>query len=172
MRRAPVMSAVAAMIVHARKHLDRSTASHLVANATSPYVMAIEGADVGPLVPLLDALRARARADVEHGARSADYPYRYPLAPDALDALLVELAAIWSAYEQGHVPDDLLRTLRRAHVADPTVSFKVRLRAGRWYVTAKRGREVLAQDDHHMAEVAIGEVLRCLPPTDSGGVGD
>jgi hypothetical protein len=155
------MSALAAMMLHARKVLDRDTSSHLVANALTPHVMAeADGLDLGPLPTVLDSLRARVAQDVRIRSAHPSYPYAYP---ESVDDLLVELAAVWSAYEQGHVPEDPLRALLRAHREDPELSFKVRLEAGRWYVSAWRAGRVIAEDDHHLHEVAVGEVLRLLP---------
>lgn len=159
MRREEAMAAVAAMILRAREVLERSTASHLVANALAPYVMETEGVDVGPLPTILESLSARVALDRRFRREHSGYPYVYPDA--GVEQLLEELAAIWREYEQGHSPD-LLRSLERATSADPRLSFKLRVRGGRWYVAAKRGRVVVASDDHPIAEVAIGEVLRSV----------
>jgi hypothetical protein len=164
------MAAIAAMILHARKRgLSRTLAGHLVGNALGAHVVEVQGVDLGDLPSALEALRGRVALDRDFLARFPGYDVAgYP---EDIDEILVELAAVWSAYEQGHVPEDPLRSLLRAHDADPTLAFKVRLRNRRWHVTAKRRHasgswETIARDDHHLAEVAIGEVLRCVPTPD------
>lgn len=102
-------AAAEAMTVRALDLLGVETASHLVANVLSPYIMDPNDEE---LAPVLSALRDRVVLDRRFRADNPVYPHAYP-SDIILWPLLEELARIWDAAHAGvDVSPDVLERLK------------------------------------------------------------
>lgn len=152
--------AVEAMVVAALDVLGVETASHLVANAMTPYLSDPDDAD---LPDPIDALIGVVERDRSHRAANPGYPHAYP---DDVRRLLVELDILWVRAHRGeHVTPDALDRLREAVDLEPHKrALRVLRSRGFWHVLAEapEGR-VIARAAHPMLAVAAVLCAREVP---------
>jgi hypothetical protein len=156
----PKLSAAAAMVVRALTPLGVDVASHLVGNATASFFF-MEDAEDETLPTIRAALEGVVASDRRARAAHPDYPHTYP---EDVSDLLDELAEVWRNVHAGRYEVDPVGALvSHVDLSSRSRDLKIRRSSGRWYVSVRDHRRVIARADHPMLEVAAELCLRLLP---------